>query len=473
MSIRTLREFPVELCFSAIQGRDEDAHILRLAGILPGLRWRGDTAVITLALEDAATYRDILFDLWAQLKNRPGADLALRGEKIEITGLKQAFTVLECAGAYEDSTTPDRYCHPVQGWDWGCLHLRHVSPDKDGSLALLHTLDNEAQKKLLYLCPFFDRPGMEKLAAKAPVVRSAGPDLELPIVMDAGHKESLPQGLIAPTRYSDIGGLDQIIATLRESIEVPLAHPEIIARLGITPSKGILLHGPPGCGKTLLARAVAHETGVHFVAVSGPELITKWHGESEDNLRKIFAEARAHQPSIVFFDEIDAIAQSRSSAESLRLDARFTTQLLVLLDGIHELGRIFVLGTTNRPDLLDPALLRPGRFDRIIEIPLPDSAARLAILSIHARKVPLAPDVGLKSMAHELEGATGADIAFVVREAAYASMRRILGEKALNRGERLTDKELSLLVVGAGDFQMALQALRDRGARVDADMNMT
>jgi SpoVK/Ycf46/Vps4 family AAA+-type ATPase len=176
----------------------------------------------------------------------------------------------------------------------------------------------------------------------------------------------------------------------------------------------------------------------------------------------------------VFFDEIDAIAQSRSSAESLRLDARFTTQLLVLLDGIHELGRIFVLGTTNRPDLLDPALLRPGRFDRIIEIPLPDYAARLAILSIHARKVPLAPDVNLQSMARELDEATGADIAFVVREAAYASMRRILGEKALNRGERLTDKELSLLVVGAEDFQMAVQVLRDRGAQVtDAGIDMT
>jgi MoxR-like ATPase len=474
MSTLILREFPLELRFSASQDREEDTHILRLAGLLPGLRWQGDAAVITMALEDAATYRDILFDLWEQLKNRPSTVLALRGEKIEITVLKQAFTVLECAIAHENSTTPDRYCHPVQGWDWGCLHLRHVSPDKSGSLSLLHTLDNEAQKKLLHLCPFFDRPGMEKLAEKAPVVRSAGPDLELPIMVDTGHTEYLPRAVIAPTRYSDIGGLDQVIMTLRESIEVPLAHPEIIARLGITPSKGILLHGPPGCGKTLLARAVAHETDVHFVAVSGPELITKWHGESEDNLRKLFSEARAHQPSIVFFDEIDAIAQSRSSAESLRLDARFTTQLLVLLDGIHELGRIFVLGTTNRPDLLDPALLRPGRFDRIIEIPLPDFAARLAILSIHASKVPLAPDVSLKSMARELDEATGADIAFVVREAAYAGMRRILGEKALNRGERLTDKELSLLVVGAGDFQVAVQVLRDRGAQVaDADGNMT
>ena len=133
MSTRTLREFLVELRFSACQGRDEDARILRLAGILPGLRWQGESAVITLALEDAATYREILFDLWEELKNRPGAGLALRGQEIKITDLKQAFTVIECAIAHENSTTPDRYCHPVQGWDWGCLHLRHVAPGKDSS----------------------------------------------------------------------------------------------------------------------------------------------------------------------------------------------------------------------------------------------------------------------------------------------------------------------------------------------------
>ena len=464
MSIRTLREFPVELRFSASQGRDEDAHILRLAGILPGLRWQGDTAVITLALEDAGTYRDILFDLWEQLKNRPDADLALRGENIEIAGLKQAFTVLECAGAHEDSTTPDRYCHPVQGWDWGCLHLRHVSPDKSGSAALLHTLDNEAQKKRLHLCPFFDRPGMEKLAEDVPVVRSAGPDLELPIMADAVDRENPSRAVIASARYSDIGGLDEIIRQVRESIELPLRHPEVIARLGIDPPKGVLLHGPPGCGKTLLARAVAHESGVRFMAVSGPELITKWHGESEDNLRKVFAEAREKQPCIVFFDEIDAIAQSRSSAESLRLDARFTTQLLVLLDGIHDPGKVFVIGTTNRLDLLDPALLRPGRFDRIIAVPSPDSAARLAILNIHARKLPLGADVNLAGVAEGLGQATGADIAFLVREAAHHCLRRTMGDALLARREPLVEAELAGLEVCSEDFDAALRVLRKRDA---------
>jgi AAA+ superfamily predicted ATPase len=464
MSTLILREFPLELRFSTSQDREEDVHILRLAGLLPGLRWQGDEAVVTMALEDAATYRDILFDLWEQLKNRPGAGLALRGEKIKITGLKQAFTVLECAGAHEDSATPDQYCHPIQGWDWGCLHLRHVAPDKDGSPALLPTLDHEVQKKLLYLCPFFDRSGMEKLAAKAPVVRSAGPDLEFPIMMDGGHKESSPQAVIAPTRYSDIGGLDEVIRQVRESVELPLRHPEVIARLGITPPRGVLLYGPPGCGKTMLARAVAHESGLHFMAVSGPELITKWHGESEDNLRKVFAEAREKQPCIVFFDEIDAIAQSRSSAESLRLDARFTTQLLVLLDGIHDPGQVFVIGTTNRLDLLDPALLRPGRFDRIIAVPRPDRAARLAILNIHARKLPLGPAVHLARIVDGLEDATGADIAFVVREAAHRCLRRTMGDALLVRCESLNDVELAELEVDSEDFDAALHALRQREA---------
>lgn len=462
MSTLILRESPIELRFSARQDRDEDIHILRLAGLLPGLRWQGEAAVITMALEDAATYRDILFDLLGQLKNRPGADLDLRGEKIGITGLKQAFTVLECAVAHENSISPDRYCHPVQGWDWGCLHLRHVSPDKAGSDVLLHTLDNEAQKKYLHLCPFFDRSGMEKLAQNAPVARSAGPDLELPIMADAVDRENSPRAAIASTRYSDIGGLDEVIRQVRESFELPLRHPEVIARLGIVPPKGVLLHGPPGCGKTLLARAVAHESGVRFMAVSGPELITKWHGESEDNLRKVFAEAREKEPCIVFFDEIDAIAQSRSSAESLRLDARFTTQLLVLLDGIHDPGQVFVIGTTNRLDLLDPALLRPGRFDRIIAVPSPDSAARLAILNIHARKLPLGPDVELAEIAGGLGEATGADIAFLVREAAHHCLRRTLGDTLLARREALSDTELAELTVCSDDFDVALRVLKKR-----------
>lgn len=454
-----LREITVELHFLVSRRQDEDAHILRLAALLPGLRRQEETAVVTLSLEDAATYRDILFDLAERLKDKAGTELALDGKATDIAGLKQAMAILDCAKGREASAMGVAYCRPAQGWDWGCRHLHHVTPHFDTEEDLLRELDNAAARQFVRHCPFFDRNLMERLARE----------------FQAGHGESGPApsrsaaeisaGPTIPTAsYTDIGGLDEVIRQVRESIELPLRHPEVIARLGIAPPKGVLLHGPPGCGKTLLARAVAHESGVRFLAISGPELITKWHGESEDNLRKVFAEAREKQPCIVFFDEIDAIAQARSSAESLRLDARFTTQLLVLLDGIHDPGQVFVIGTTNRLDLLDPALLRPGRFDRIIAVPRPDSAARLAILTIHARKLPLGADVELAAIADGLGEATGADIAFVVREAAHFCLRRTMGDTLLSRREPLEDVELARLEVGSADFDAALRVLKKRDA---------
>lgn len=460
MSIEGLREIPIELHFLFSRRRDEDAHILRLAALLPGLRRQEETAVVTLSLEDAATYRDILFDLAERLKDKAGTELSRGGEATDITGLKQALAIIDCAKGREASALGDAYCRPAQGWDWGCRHLHHVSPHFETEEDLLRELDNAAAKQFIRHCPFFDRNLMDRLAQE---FRSGHEERGLSRYGRA-TAEPLSEPTIPPASYSDIGGLEEVIRQVRESIELPLWHPEVIARLGITPARGVLLHGPPGCGKTLLARAVAHESGVRFIAVSGPELITKWHGESEDNLRKVFAEAKQKQPCIIFFDEIDAIAQARSSAESLRLDARFTTQLLVLLDGIHDPGTIFVIGTTNRLDLLDPALLRPGRFDRIIAVPQPDKAARLAILNIHARKLPLGPDVKLAKFADGLGEATGADIAFVVREAAHHSLRRTMGDSLLNRHEPLSDTELARLDVCSEDFDAALRELEKRDA---------
>jgi ATP-dependent 26S proteasome regulatory subunit len=458
MTIQSLANRSVRLRFHLSKDEPQYEHLLRLINLLPDVQWHNQWAEIHMPLHDAAIYRDIVLDLWEQLHKRPGTTLSLDEEQVTINDIKQAITVLECAQAHERSVMPERHCHPQQGWDWGCLYLGHVNPHLHKGE--LHTiLNQEIQHRWLHLCPFFDHSKIELLTGIAPIYHNKIIEIQGPSM---NHTTKGYQANILPTHYNDIGGLDHVIAMVREIIEIPILHPEIIQRLGITPSKGILLYGPPGCGKTLLARAVAYETGAHFIAISGPELVSKWHGESEDKLRKIFAEAQENQPSIVFFDEIDAIAQSRSSAESLRLDARFTTQLLVLLDGIHDLGQVFVLATTNRPDLLDPALLRPGRLDRIIEIPLPDLAGRLAILTLHVRRVPLAPDVSLESLARALDGATGADIACVIREAAYASLRRTLGSAALRR-EPLTDAELSSLVLSKEDFQAALQVLRNRG----------
>lgn len=229
------------------------------------------------------------------------------------------------------------------------------------------------------------------------------------------------------------------------------------------PSRGCLLHGPPGCGKTLLARALATESSAAFIPINGPELVTKWHGESEEKLRDVFARARKAQPAIIFFDEIDAIAQSRSSAESLRLDAKFTAQLLTLMDGVQAGGRVFILGATNRLDLLDSALLRPGRFDKIIPIGRPDAGGRAKILAIHARGLPLANSVDFSAMAARLAGYTGAELAFLVREAAHAALRRMMPlDMLLRSSERIPDESLQSIRVTREDFTNALRVLCKR-----------
>jgi len=462
---------------------DDDARVFRMASLLPGFTQEGGVGGrdcrITMNLAEAGTYRDVLLDVWRIVAGFPSASLRLDGEPLTLDGFKDVLEVLDCSGACEASGRGEAFCSAVKsGWDWGCLHLQHVTPrpDPDGNgpdlEELRQRLERTVREKYLSRCPHFDPARTAGLAA-AFKARSVSPPLAAP-ARDSGlppgpEKPSASPGCPVPeTSYADVGGLDAVVRELRECIELPLRHPEVLRRLGIAHHRGALLHGPPGCGKTLLARAVACGSGATFLSVSGPELITKWHGESEERLRALFAEARERQPTVVFFDEIDAIAPSRSADESLRLDSRFTTQLLTLMDGIHDLGRVFVLAATNRMDLLDPALLRVGRLDRIIEVPPPDADGRLAILRIHARGLPLAENVSLEALAGELDGFTGADIAFCVREAAYACLRRELNmETLLEDRAPLAGDVLQGLNVAPQDFARALDAARARRAAVE------
>jgi transitional endoplasmic reticulum ATPase len=247
------------------------------------------------------------------------------------------------------------------------------------------------------------------------------PTTEISIMSEPVPELEMP----SRTTYEDIGGLDEEIRRIREMVELPLRHPEIFQRLGIDPPKGVLLHGPPGCGKTLLARAVANESDANFYAINGPEIMSKFYGESEARMRKMFEDAEKNAPSILFIDEIDAIAPKRGEVTG-EVERRVVAQLLASMDGLKGRGNVIVIGATNRPDAIDPALRRPGRFDREIEIGIPDRDGRNEILQIHTRGMPLGDDVELKQVSEITHGYTGADLEALSREAAMKALRRYL-----------------------------------------------
>jgi len=263
--------------------------------------------------------------------------------------------------------------------------------------------------------------------------------------------------------YEDIGGLGPQLHRVREMIELPLRYPEVFERLGIDAPKGVLLHGPPGCGKTLIARAIAHETEARFFSVSGPEVIHKFYGESEAHLRKIFQEAAAKGPSIVFLDEIDAIAPKREQVVG-DVEKRVVAQLLALMDGLNRRQNLIVIAATNLPQALDPALRRPGRFDREISIPIPDRNARREILEIHSRGMPLAEDVELDHLAAITHGFVGADLEALCREAAMSCLRRIMTDLDFSQAS-IPYEQLSRLEVGADDFLSALKGVEPSAIR--------
>ena len=263
--------------------------------------------------------------------------------------------------------------------------------------------------------------------------------------------------------YEDVGGLDREIERVREMVELPLRHPSLFKRLGIDPPKGVLLRGPPGCGKTLLAKAVANESEAHFISINGPEIMSKFYGESEKKLRKLFEEAEEKSPSIIFIDEIDAIAPKRETVTG-EVERRVVAQLLALMDGLHGRGKVIVIGATNRPNSLDSALRRPGRFDREIEIKVPNEKGRREIFLIHTRNMPLEKKIQLNEFANITHGFVGADISAVCREAAMSSLRRYLPQ--INLESEIIDPELlEQISITQGDFENAMKEVLPSGIR--------
>ena len=263
--------------------------------------------------------------------------------------------------------------------------------------------------------------------------------------------------------YEDIGGLQNEIQRVREMVELPMKHPQIFSKLGIEPPQGVLLHGPPGTGKTLLAKAVANETSASFFSIAGPEIISKYYGESEQQLREIFEDAKEESPSIIFIDELDSIAPKREDVTG-EVERRVVAQLLTMMDGLETRGQVIVIGATNRVDSVDPALRRPGRFDREIEIGVPDEVGRKEILQIHTRGMPLSDDVSLDHLADETHGFVGADIESLTKEAAMKALRRYLPEIDLDE-EEVPPSLIDRMIVKRDDFSGALNEVEPSAMR--------
>jgi len=263
--------------------------------------------------------------------------------------------------------------------------------------------------------------------------------------------------------YDDLGGLKKEVQKIREMIELPMRHPELFEKLGVEAPKGVLMYGPPGAGKTLLAKAVSGETNSHFISLSGPEIMGKYYGESEERLREIFKQAEENAPSIIFIDEIDSIAPKREEVTG-EVEKRVVSQLLTLMDGMKSRGKVVVIAATNRPDSIDPALRRPGRFDREIEIGIPDEEGRKEILAIHTRGMPLNDKVNLDQIAKITHGFVGADLENLAKEAAMRSLRRILPELDLEQ-EKISSEILQKIVINDEDFRDALKEVRPSALR--------
>ena len=275
--------------------------------------------------------------------------------------------------------------------------------------------------------------------------------------------QATQEGKVPSITYEDIGGIRNEIARVREMIELPLRHPELFKRLGVEAPKGVLLHGPPGTGKTLLAKAVANETNANFYSIGGPEIMSKYYGESEEKLRNVFEQAEKNAPSIIFIDEIDSIAPKREEVSG-EVERRIVAQLLSLMDGLKSRGKVVVIGATNRVNAIDPALRRPGRFDRELEIGVPDREGRLEILQIHTRGMPLAKDVNLEKLADISHGFVGADLQSLSKEAGMRSLRRILPNIDLS-SESIPSDTLRKIIVTMNDFMDVIKEMEPSAMR--------
>ncbi|MBR9706945.1 MAG: AAA family ATPase, partial [Candidatus Diapherotrites archaeon] len=280
---------------------------------------------------------------------------------------------------------------------------------------------------------------------------------------------SVPAKLAGATKlpvvsYEDIGGLDEPIAKIREMVELPLKHPEVFDRLGVGAPKGVLLHGPPGCGKTLLAKAVASECEANFISIAGPEIVSKWYGESEAGLRRLFEQAEKNAPTIIFIDEIDAIAPKREEVTG-EVERRIVSQLLTLMDGLSSRGEVIVIGATNRPNSIDEALRRPGRFDREVEINVPDKTSRKEILQIHTRGMPLTQNVDFEKLSEITHGYTGADVNSLCKEAAMKALRKRIPEIKKAGDNRVPTEVLEKMQVSMPDFKSAFKEISPSAMR--------
>ena len=299
----------------------------------------------------------------------------------------------------------------------------------------------------------------ETIPAKQPVIVTEQTEILLSPKAVKIEEETIPE-----VTYEDIGGLSDEIKKIREMVELPLRHPEIFQRLGVEPPKGVLLHGPPGTGKTLLAKAVANETNSHFILINGPEIMSKYYGQSEENIRKKFEEAEQNAPAIIFIDEIDAIATKREETKG-EVEKRVVAQLLAIMDGLKSRGRVVVIAATNVPNILDPALRRPGRFDRELEISVPNEEGRLNVLKIHTRNMPLAKDVNLNDLAKKTHGFVGADVSALTKEAAMILLRRLLPDLKYDKEEAIPKEILEKLIITKSDFREALKVVRPSALR--------
>ncbi len=381
----------------------------------------------------------------------------LRGQsRAQIDGL-----IRENAGAGLDEFVAVRKtsCRPAERVVLAPANVRPADRDLDYIGSLLDGLPVQEGNRIRATL-FGTRSADFRVVSTVP----KGPVLINPTTqLTIGNPQQAEEVAARSTSYEDIGGLKPQLQRIREMIELPLRYPEVFEQLGIDAPKGVLLHGPPGCGKTLIARAIAHETEANFYAVSGPEIIHKFYGESEAHLRKIFEEATRKGPSIIFLDEIDAIAPRRENAVG-EVEKRVVAQLLALMDGLAKRQHLIVIAATNLPNLLDPALRRPGRFDREITIPIPDRTGREEILAVHSRGMPLAEGVAMSHLAEITHGFVGADLEALCREAAMICLRRILPEIDFALA-RIPYQQLAKLEVGKEDFLDALREVEPSAMR--------
>ncbi|MBC8206406.1 MAG: AAA family ATPase [Kiritimatiellaeota bacterium] len=479
-----------------------------------------DSYVLSVEPEELLLKHRQLEELYAFSKGWKGTQLYIGDKLADAGSLQSALMVFSCADQKEASIFPEDFCQPAGDPGWGCIRLgKKIDPRLPHSAYQLNDnyayywfrvgrfsenqsewlidknriktiLEKEASDRYIDQCPYFDpvavQKGVDRLPDSIPLENSSSWIVEYeetyegstiqkrPVSIrpklntglscgdsdldDAASSSSSKERCIPNISFDDIGGVEDIVDKIREVIELPLRHPKVFEHLAIAPHKGVLLYGPPGCGKTMIAKAIANDINAHFISIRGPELFSKWLGESEENLRAIFDTAREKAPSVIFFDEIDAIAQTRSSSESNRHGAMFVNQLLTLMDGMETYENVCVIASTNRPELLDEAIMRPGRFDYTLEVRHPTPAGCRKIFEIKTRSMPLSSSIDKNQMAAQLDGFSGADIAFTVREAAYNCLRRLANVNDLIEQD-VSDDALKELVVEECDFIKAIQTI--------------